>query len=89
MLQGLDVFLVVRVPKLNALHEVWPYQSWVQGDDHLAAPAGCVISDTGQDAAGLLGDLSTLLAHAQLNTDKQHPQVLFLHAAEEIIEITF
>ncbi|GAB0208711.1 hypothetical protein GRJ2_003336800 [Grus japonensis] len=38
------------------------------------------VSDTSQDAVGLLGHLGTLPAHIQLAVD-QHPQVLFLRAA--------
>jgi len=34
-------------------------------DQSPAAPAGCTISDTSQDAVGLLGHLGTLLAHVQ------------------------
>ena len=33
-----------------------------RGDNHLPAPAGCTISDTGQDAIGLHGYLDTLQA---------------------------
>jgi len=43
-------------------------------------PAGYTISDTSQDAIGLLGHLSTLLARVQL-TISQHPQVLFFCTA--------
>jgi len=42
------------------------------------APAGCTISDTSQDAVGLLGHLGTLLAHVQSSVN-QHPQVHFLY----------
>jgi len=34
-----------------------------QEDNHLPAPAGNTVSDTSQDAIGLLGHLGTLLAH--------------------------
>ena len=30
--------------------EVQPHQSWVHGNDHLPAPAGCSFSNTSQDA---------------------------------------
>ena len=65
MLQGLDVFLIVRGPKLNTVLKVLPHQSLVKRDNHLSAPAGCTISDASQDAVGLLGHLSTRLAHVQ------------------------
>ena len=46
-----------------------------QWEDHLPAPAVNTISDTSQDAIGLLGHLDTLLPH------DQHAQVLFLQTA--------
>ncbi|KAK4816524.1 hypothetical protein QYF61_017624 [Mycteria americana] len=79
-LQHLNVSLVVRSPKLNTVFEVRPHQCQVQGDDHFPGPAGHIISDTSQDAIGLLGHLGTLLPHVQLAVD-QHPQVLFHRAA--------
>jgi len=48
--------------------------------DHLPTPAGHTISDTSQDAVGLLGHLGTLLAHLQAAVD-QNPQALFHQAA--------
>ncbi|GAB0184399.1 hypothetical protein GRJ2_000905200 [Grus japonensis] len=79
MLQHLNVLLVLRDPKLNTALEVRPHQCRVQGDDRFPTPAGHTISDTSQDAVGLLGHLGTLLAHVQLAIN-QHPQVLFLQA---------
>ncbi|KAM9656645.1 uncharacterized protein ACIBXB_008917 isoform 1-T1 [Morphnus guianensis] len=76
-LQQLKVFPVVRGPKLNTVLEVQPHQCQIQGNNHLLVPAGHTISDTGQDAVGLLGHLGTLLAHIQ----PAHPQVLFCWAA--------
>ncbi|KAK4826124.1 LOW QUALITY PROTEIN: hypothetical protein QYF61_005276 [Mycteria americana] len=67
-------------PKLNTVFEVRPHQCRVQGHDHFPSAAGHTISDTSQDAIGLLGHLGTLLAHIQLAVD-QHAQVLFLQAA--------
>jgi len=77
-LQGLKVFLVVRGPKLNAVLEVQAQQGWVQSGDHCLAPAGNTISDTSQDAIGLLGHQGTLLAHVQLSVN-EHPQVCFFY----------
>ncbi|KAK4827433.1 hypothetical protein QYF61_017990, partial [Mycteria americana] len=74
-LQHLNVSLVVRGPKLNTV-----FQCQVQGHDHFPSPAGHDISDTSQDAIGLLGHLGTLLAHTQAAVN-QHPQVLFHQAA--------
>ena len=54
MLQGISVFLVLRGPKLSAALKVWPHQYQIQRDDHLPAPVGCTVSDTRQDAIGLL-----------------------------------
>ncbi|KAK4828634.1 hypothetical protein QYF61_000282 [Mycteria americana] len=79
-LQHLNVSLVVRGPKLNTVFEVQPHQCPVQGHDHFPTPAGHTISDTSQDAVGLLGHLGTLPAHIQLAVN-QHPQVLFRRAA--------
>ncbi|KAK4825953.1 LOW QUALITY PROTEIN: hypothetical protein QYF61_003471 [Mycteria americana] len=79
-LQHLNVSLVVRGPKLNTVFEVQPHQCQVQGDNHFPSPAGHGISDTSQDAIGLLGHLVTLLACIQ-SAVNQHPQVLFHQAA--------
>ncbi|KAK4832899.1 hypothetical protein QYF61_026542 [Mycteria americana] len=76
-LQHLNVFLVVRGPKMKTVFKVQPHQCQVQRDNHFPSPAGHTISDTSQDAVGLLGHLDTLLAH----TIDQHPQVLFHQAA--------
>ncbi|KAK4825916.1 hypothetical protein QYF61_003411 [Mycteria americana] len=79
-LQHLNVPLVVGGPKLNTVFEVRPHQCRVQGDNHFPSPAGHKISDTSQDAIGLLGHLGTLLAHIQPAVD-QYSQVLFCQAA--------
>jgi len=54
-------------PKLNTLFEVWPHQGRVHGKDHFPSPAGLTVSDTSQDAIGLLGYLGTLSAHIQFS----------------------
>ena len=51
-----------------------------QRGNHFPALPGCTISDTNQDAIGLLGHLSTLLAHVQASIN-QHSQISFLCAA--------
>ncbi|KAK4832719.1 LOW QUALITY PROTEIN: hypothetical protein QYF61_025208, partial [Mycteria americana] len=80
-LQPLNVSLVVRGPKLNTGFEATFEASFtIQGHDHFPSPAGHAMSDTSQDAIGLLGRLGTLLAHIQAAVD-QHSQVLFLQAA--------
>ncbi|KAK4828708.1 hypothetical protein QYF61_000546 [Mycteria americana] len=79
-LQHLNVFLIVRGPKLNTVFELQPHQCPVQGHDHFPSPAGHAISDTGQDAIGFLGHLGTLLHHIQPAIN-QHSQVLFCWAA--------
>ncbi|PKU45971.1 hypothetical protein llap_3739 [Limosa lapponica baueri] len=78
-LQHLNVFFVVRGPKLDTVLEVGPHQCPVQGDDHFPSPTH-LTTDTGQDAVGLLGHLDTLLARVQPAVD-QHPQALFCQAA--------
>ncbi|KAK4832461.1 hypothetical protein QYF61_023508 [Mycteria americana] len=60
-----SISLVVRGPKLNTVFEVRPHQWQVQGHNHFPSPAGHTISDTSQDAIGLLGHMGTLLAHIQ------------------------
>jgi len=45
---------------------------------YFPVPAGHTISDTSQNASGLLGHLGTLLAHVQSSVN-QHPQVRFLY----------
>ena len=65
---------------MNTAFKVQPPQCRVQGDNQFLSPAGHTISDTSQDAVGLLGHLGTLLAHLQLAVDQQ-PQVLFCQAA--------
>ncbi|KAK4811089.1 hypothetical protein QYF61_016375 [Mycteria americana] len=74
-LQHLNVSLVVRGPNQNTVFEVWPHQCRVQRDNCFPSPAGHTISDTSQDAIGLLGHLGTLLAHIQPAVN-QHPQSL-------------
>ena len=39
-IQGLNVILAVRGPKLNTVLELQPHQGRVQKDDHFPAPAG-------------------------------------------------
>ncbi|KAK4825779.1 hypothetical protein QYF61_002342 [Mycteria americana] len=79
-LQHLNIPLVVGGPKLNTAFEVRPHQCQVQGHNHFPSPAGHTISDTSQDAIGLLGCLGTLLPHVQAAVN-QHSQVLFCWAA--------
>ncbi|KAK4826879.1 hypothetical protein QYF61_011998, partial [Mycteria americana] len=55
----------MRGPKLNTVFEVRPHQCRVQGHDHFLSPAGHTISDTSQDAIGLLGQQFILTAHIQ------------------------
>ena len=72
-LQGLNVFLVVKGPKLNTALEVQPHQCRVQRGNHLPVPAGYTISSTSQDAIGHFGHLGTLLAHVQLTAIDPFP----------------
>ncbi|GAB0208342.1 mitochondrial enolase superfamily member 1 [Grus japonensis] len=80
MLQHLNVLLVLRGPKGNTVFKVQSDQCRVQEDDHFLSPAHRTVSDTSQEAIGLLGHLGTLLAHIQPAID-QYPQVLFHQAA--------
>ncbi|PKU48831.1 hypothetical protein llap_903 [Limosa lapponica baueri] len=76
----LNVPPLVRGPKLNAVLKVGPHQCRVQGDDFFSSPDGRAISDTIQDATGLLGHLGTMLAHIQSAVNQQI-QDLFHQAA--------
>ena len=67
--QSLNVFLVVKGPKMNTVLKLKPHQSWLQKDNHLPGPAGYTIFDTSPDAIGLLGHLCTLLVHCQLTVN--------------------
>ena len=58
---------------INTLFEVWLQQCRVQGLHHCPGPAGHALSDTRQDAIGLLGHPGTLMAHAQPSVNP-HPQ---------------
>lgn len=53
--QDLNVLPAVKGPELDTALKVWPHQRQVQGKNHFPDPAGHKISDTSQDAAGLLG----------------------------------
>jgi len=69
MLQGLNVFHVVRSPKLNTALKALPHQLWIQGDNYPSAPASYSISGTSQDSTDFLGYMGMLLAHVQLTAD--------------------
>ncbi|TRZ12892.1 hypothetical protein HGM15179_014206 [Zosterops borbonicus] len=65
-------------PELDTALEVWPDQCPVQGKNDLPAPAGHTIPDPDQDAFGLPGHQSTLLAHVNqyLHVDPATPITL-------------
>lgn len=58
MLQGFDVFLIMKRPKLNTVRLVWPHQGWVWTITSLLLLKHYDIS---LDTIGLLGHLDTLL----------------------------
>ena len=66
----LNILLLVRRLKLNTAYKTWSNQCCLQGHNNLCHPAGHSISDTGQDAIGLLGCLGTLLAHVYSPADR-------------------
>jgi len=77
MFQSLDVLLVVRGPKQYSTQGT---ASPVLSTGGLPAPASYTVSDTSQDAPGLLGHLYTLVSHVQPRVN-QHPQGPFrLHS---------
>ncbi|KAJ7427594.1 Contactin-associated protein-like 3 [Willisornis vidua] len=69
---------VVRSPELDTVLDGmgWPCECHINGHNHFPGPAACTVSDTNQDATGLLGHLGTLLAHVHLAVS-QHLQVFF------------
>ena len=81
---GLDVFLMMRGPKLNTVLEGQPHQYRIQTDHHFPAPAGHTISDTSQDATVLLVHLGSLLAHIQPSIEMD-PQVRFLYTVFQLL----
>jgi len=78
MPQGLNIFLIVKGPKLNRVLKVQPHQCCIQKDDDFPAPAVNGIPYSNLDTIGLLGYLGTLLSHVQLGVN-QHVQVHFFH----------
>ena len=83
-LQGLDVFLTVRGPKVNRVLKVWSGQCWAQRDNYFPTPASNTTSEISQDAIGLLGHLGTLLAHVQPNISQQC-QLHFLYTVFQLL----
>lgn len=55
-------------PKLNRVFKVQSHQCCVQGHSNFPGPADHTISDAGQNAIGLLGLLSTMLAYVCLGS---------------------
>jgi len=74
MLQDLNCFSCSKEP--NTEHSTQGAVSPELSTEGRPLPAGSTISDTSQNATGLLGHLGTLLAHIQSDVS-QHPQVLF------------
>ena len=74
---GLNVFLVLRGPKLDTGLECGLTNAEYKGMITSLLLLSTPFFDTNQDAIGLLGHLDTLLAHVQPSVN-QHPQILFL-----------
>jgi len=55
-------------PKLNRVFKVQSHQCCVQGHSNFPGPADHTISDAGQNAIGVLGLLSTMLAYVCLGS---------------------
>ncbi|PKU46894.1 hypothetical protein llap_2788 [Limosa lapponica baueri] len=73
------VFPVLRAPELDTVLQVESHQSGVEGENLFPKPAGHASFDAAQDAVGLLGCKSTLLAHVQLFIH-QYPQTLLFRS---------
>jgi len=56
-LKQFNILLAVRSPKLNKIFKVQSHQCHIQWDNHFPHPAGHTISDAGQDAVGLMGQM--------------------------------
>ena len=48
------VFLVLENPELDSALQIWSYQCWAKGNNHLSSPAGHALSNAAQDALELL-----------------------------------
>jgi len=65
-LQQLWVLPVLVAPDLDAVLQIGPHESRVEGNNHLSLPAGYSSFDAVQDIVGLPGCKHTLLPHVQL-----------------------
>jgi len=75
--EHLHILFVARGPKLATALKVHSVSlGWEQRDNHFPRPAGHMISEAGQVALGLLGQLGTQLSPVHLAISKHH-QVLF------------
>ena len=79
-LQELHILPVVGVPDLDAVLQMGPHKSRVEGYYHLPLTAGLSFFNAAQDTVGLPGCKRTLLAHVQLLVH-QDPKVLLCRAA--------
>ena len=62
-LQQLSVFLLLEAPHLDAVFQMGPHKSRVEGDNHLPVPASHPSSDGAQDTICFPTCKGTLLAH--------------------------
>ncbi|KAK4823520.1 hypothetical protein QYF61_003029 [Mycteria americana] len=76
----IHVLLMLGAPELDAVLQVGPHESGVEGQNHLPQPVGHASSDAAQDIVGFLGCKHTLPGHVELLIN-QHTQVLLLRAA--------
>jgi len=71
---------VLETTGLVKVLQMRPHKGRGEGDNHLQFPAGHLSADAAQDIIGLLGPMSTLLAHVPSLTH-QDLQALFSRAA--------
>ena len=64
--QDLSAFLVLEAPGLDAVLQMGPHKSRVEGNNNVPLPAGHPFFNAAQNTVGLLGCKCTLLAYVQL-----------------------
>lgn len=83
MLKHLNIPCTVRGPKLNTVFEVRSHQCWIQRDNHFSCPAGCTISNVGQDAISFLGHFMFSWLSACIPTSFSSGQ-LSIHSSQSL-----
>ena len=64
-LQYANASLILGSPELGTAHQVWPYQCWIEGSDHIPWSVGNIPADAAQNSISFLCHNSALLADVQ------------------------